>query len=153
MKRWWDEPPISHLPVQSTCDVTLKGRRLQSSTRLVSRPLCSWRWPGVCCPWHHRSSPAGGRWSCWSEMFQRTKMSVILTSNPSSVEQTTFLTCELNYTVRIRNMVLHWSSLSLQKCLLILNMQMCPEFWHQHKRQAELHLIKVTSAVWNQRIK
>lgn len=61
----------SHLPVRSTCGGTLKGRRLQSSTRPVSRPLCSWRWPVVCCPWHHRFYPAGGRWSCWPEIYHR----------------------------------------------------------------------------------
>lgn len=53
--------------MQSTCGGMLKGQRLQSSTRLVLRPLCSWRWQVVCCPWRHRSYPAKGRWSCWSK--------------------------------------------------------------------------------------
>lgn len=64
---------LPHLPVRSTCGGTSKGQRLQSSTHPVSRPLCSWRWPVVCCPWHHRSYLAGGKWSCWSEIYKRRK--------------------------------------------------------------------------------
>ena len=59
---------------RSTCDGTLKGQRLQSSRHQVSRPLCSWTWPVVCCPWHHRSFPAGDKWSCWSEKEQQSRL-------------------------------------------------------------------------------